>query len=403
MPVNVAASIVRIAARGDGVTADGQHVPGAVTGDSLLEGGGIDWGKHHVAPPCAHFGDCGGCQLQHADETVLAAFVHDRVMNALDGKGVIPADVRPVHLSPPASRRRATLAFQRMEGRLLLGYYSAGSHRIVAVRECPVLTPRLHDVIPKLADFLHKWSGKRLSGTVEMTLAEQGVDMLIHGLDPASLSDHERLNAFAGDNGLARFAIDRGDGPETLWEPEPVTIGMQGIAVALPHGAFLQPSQDGEDALIAAASEALAGCITMADLFAGIGTFALRLRQAGRRIYAAEAARDAILALKGAANRHQLPVFADHRDLFRNPLRPAELNRFDGVLLDPPRAGARDQVEQLAASDVARICYVSCNPATFARDAQLLCANGYALQTLWPVGQFRWSTHVELVSLFVRK
>ncbi|MGB6186418.1 MAG: class I SAM-dependent RNA methyltransferase, partial [Sphingopyxis granuli] len=139
----------------------------------------------------------------------------------------------------------------------------------------------------------------------------------------------------------------------------------------------------------------------VADLFAGIGTFALSV-QAGRKLYAAEGARDALLALTGAANRARALVATEHRDLFRRPLIPAELNRFGAVILDPPRAGAEEQVQQLAASTVPAIAYVSCNPASFARDAKRLVAGGYRLDWVQPVGQFRWSTHVELAARFMK-
>jgi 23S rRNA (uracil1939-C5)-methyltransferase len=182
-----------------------------------------------------------------------------------------------------------------------------------------------------------------------------------------------------------------------------VTIGFGEVAVRFPQGGFLQATRDGEQALAAAAREALSGCRMIADLFAGIGTFTFQLIQPGRRIYAAEASRDAVLALKAAADARQLPVFAEHRDLFRNPVQRDRLDRLDGLVLDPPRAGAEAQVTAIAASNVQRLCYVSCNPATFARDALILRDGGFRLETLWPVGQFRWSTHVELASLFVRQ
>jgi 23S rRNA (uracil1939-C5)-methyltransferase len=198
------------------------------------------------------------------------------------------------------------------------------------------------------------------------------------------------------------LTLDTGYGPETAWEPEPVTVTLGGTPVALPPGAFLQATADGEAALVGAAREWLAGAATVADLFSGLGTFAFALAGAGSKVLAVEAARDAHLACQAAARMHGRPVHALHRDLFRNPLQIEELDRFAGVLLDPPRAGAREQVAHLAGSRVARVVYVSCNPASWARDAATLIAGGYRLAGLRAIGQFRWSTHVELVSLFVR-
>ena len=189
--------------------------------------------------------------------------------------------------------------------------------------------------------------------------------------------------------------MDDGYGAQTLWEPEPVTITLSGVPVALPEGAFLQATADGEAALVAAVCDAVAGSTMTADLFAGLGTFALALEG---KVYAAEGGRDAALALKGSGRG----VFVEHRDLYRRPLDVTELNRFEAVILDPPRAGAKEQAAALAASSVPRIAYVSCNPNTFARDARALTEAGYRLDWVQPVGQFRWSTHVELAAAFSR-
>ena len=174
------------------------------------------------------------------------------------------------------------------------------------------------------------------------------------------------------------------------------------FSIQSPRSCGSLPAREGEAALVGAASEWLAGAKHAADLFSGLGTFAFALSAGGAKVLAAEAARDAHLACKSAAGIAQRQVFAMHRDLFRNPLQADELGRFDAVLLDPPRAGAKEQVAYLAQSAVPRICYISCNPSSWAKDAAALVAGGYRLVKLRPVGQFRWSTHVELASLFVR-
>ena len=204
---------------------------------------------------------------------------------------------------------------------------------------------------------------------------------------------------FAKENSLSRLTVNLGYGSEAIWEPEPVTVTFGGVPVPMPPGAFLQATRDGEDVLVAAARDWLEASSAVADLFAGLGTFAFSL---GKPVAAYEAARDAHLACRHAASRSSAPVDAHHRDLFRNPLQPEELARFDGVLLDPPRAGARDQVANIAGSAVQRVVYISCNPASWAKDARTLTEAGFRLAELRPVGQFRWSTHVELASLFVR-
>jgi 23S rRNA (uracil1939-C5)-methyltransferase len=234
---------------------------------------------------------------------------------------------------------------------------------------------------------------------VRLTLTDQGVDLLLEKVEADSLASAEALGDFAREHGLARLALDDGYGAQTRWEPEPVTITLGGVPVPLPHGAFLQATAEGEAALVEAVRLAVGEARIVADLFAGLGTFALALEG---RILAAEAARDAAVALKAAAARAQRPVFVDHRDLYRRPLDSAELDRFEAIVLDPPRAGAKEQTALLARSAVPRIAFVSCNPSTFARDAAALTEGGYRFDWIRPVGQFRWSTHVELVGAFSR-
>ena len=399
--------ILRIAAKGDGVTASGRHVPGTAPGDLVHADGGIEPGPHRVAPPCRHFGTCGGCQLQHCDEAALAQFVADRVANAADGQGLGPARLAPPHLSPPHSRRRAAMRAESKGGRVVLGFREGRSHKLVDLAECPVLLPALAELIAPIRKLLARSSqqmnwGRKIAADIELASVEQGVDLAIKGLAVEGLAATEAMLDFARDQGLARLTLDQGYGAEALWEPEPVTVLLGGVSVAYPPGAFLQATQDGEAALVAAAREWLDGAGTVADLFSGLGTFAFSLAGPGRKVLAAEAARDAHLACKTAAGRAGLPIHAMHRDLFRNPLDTDELDRFDAVLIDPPRAGAREQIGRLAESKVPRIVYVSCNPSSWARDAATLVAGGYRLAELRPVGQFRWSTHVELASVFVR-
>ena len=399
-------TVVRIAAKGDGVTASGRYVAGAAPGDVLHADGTLEPGPHRAVPPCRHFGTCGGCQLQQLDEKSLSDFVFERVSFAATGQGLAPGKVAPAHLSPSRTRRRATLHGARIGGRIALGFREAGSHRIVDMTECHVLRPELFALVAPLRKMLarpHQTSGGgRLALDVELALTDQGVDVGLRGLTVEGLQATEAMLDFARGNALARLTLDQGYGAEAVWEPDPVTITLSGVPVPFPSGAFLQATQDGEDGLVAAAREWLAGSRTVADLFAGLGTFSFALAGPSAKVLAAEAARDAHLACKAGAGRLQRPVHALHRDLFRNPLRAEELGKFDAVLLDPPRAGAKEQIAQLAASTVSRVVYVSCNPSSWARDAATLTAAGYRLAELRPVGQFRWSTHVELASLFLR-
>ena len=387
-------AIVRIAARGDGVTETGRHVPFAVPGDRLLADGALEAGPHRQAPPCRHFPECGGCQLQHADDDAYRAYLVSRVEGALAQHG-LSTEIRAPHLSPPNSRRRATLRALKLGRAVALGFNAEKSHRIVDMRECHILRPELFALVAPLRTLLERLLPPKRTAEAQMSLIDQGPDLLLKGIEAGELAAIELLNDFSSTQGLARLSLDRGLGPETFYEPEPATVTLSGVPVAFPHGAFLQATADGEAALAGAVREALADAATVADLFAGLGTFALAL---GGRTYAAEASRDAVLALKRAAPQ----IAVEHRDLYRRPLDEAELSRFDGVLLDPPRAGALEQVQVLARSTVPRSAYVSCNPATFARDARTLVDGGYRLDWVRPVGQFRWSTHVELAAAFAR-
>ena len=390
--------IVRIAARGDGVTASGRHAALAAPGDLLHDDGTIEPGPGRQDPPCRHFPTCGGCQLQHLTDPAYAAYCEQRIAGALVQHG-IETIIRPALLSPPKTRRRASLHALRLGGGVSIGFHEGQSKRIVDLRECHVLAPELFALVEPLRKLVGPMMRPKRAATIQLTLADQGVDVALAGVEAEGLAAAEGLTRFGERFNLARLSLDEGYGAEVRYEPVPATVTLSGIPVALPVGAFLQATRDGEAALVAGVREATVGAVHIADFFSGLGTFALAL---DGDVTAAEASREAILCLKAAATRAGRPLTAAHRDLYRNPYQPAELTGFDAVVLDPPRAGAHEQVSALAASGVARIAYVSCNPATFARDAETLAKGGYRLMWVQPVGQFRWSTHIELVSAFSR-
>jgi 23S rRNA (uracil1939-C5)-methyltransferase len=393
--------IIRVAARGDGVTADGRYVAHAAPGDMLDPSGGLIKGPHHATPPCQHFPLCGGCQLQHLDEESLRTFIADRVSHALATQQVEIGEIMPVHISPPTSRRRVAVRSAWAGKQFQLGFSTEKSHRIIDLNACDVMAPELFALLKPLRALLGPRLNRARQVQIKLGVVDQGVDVLIENWIANDLDTHEALSEFAKAHGLARLSLDEGYGPVPFWEPEPVTVTLDGVAVAYPPYGFLQATKDGETALVDAVKAIVGDRSLVADLFTGLGTFALSL-DAGKKIYAAEADREPILALKAAAGRAGRTIFAEHRDLFRRPLSPDELNKFQVVILDPPRAGAKEQVVQLAASNVPEIAYVSCSPASFARDAKTLISAGYRLQRVWPVGQFRWSTHIELVGHFSR-
>jgi 23S rRNA (uracil1939-C5)-methyltransferase len=393
--------VIKLAARGDGVTADGRHVALAAPGDMVDIAAQIIPGPHHVVPPCRHFPKCGGCQLQHIDDESYADYLVERIGSALAAQRLDVPEIRLPHLSPPRTRRRASLRAEKVGKRIVFGFNEAVSHFIVDIRECHVLLPELFAMVDPLRGLLDVLLAPRKTANVTLAWTDQGVDVAIDGVSVEGYAAHEALTDFAQAHRLARLAIDEGYGSEPRWEPEPVTVTFDGIQVGLPIGGFLQATADGEGALTRAVAEAIAGAATVADLFAGLGTFAVPL-SVKAKVLAVEGARDPALALRMAANRTGRSIAVEHRDLFRRPMSDAELGQFEAVILDPPRAGAKEQAPALARADIGRIAYVSCNPATFARDARTLVDGGWRIEWIKPVGQFRWSTHVELAAAFNR-
>jgi 23S rRNA (uracil1939-C5)-methyltransferase len=393
--------VVRLAARGDGVTQNNRFVARAVPGDEVAPDGRVIPGPGHVEPACRHYGSCGGCQLQHAADPVIAAFAADRILEPLRRVGLEPAQLMPPHMSPAGSRRRAAMRATRTRGEVRVGFNAEGQHSLVDIAECPVLHPALFALVAPLRRLLAPHLAERSAIGITLTLTDQGVDLLLANLQADTLPMIEGLTAFAETHRLARLSLEGPMGVETLVANADPSVRFGGVPVTLPPAAFLQATADGEAALVAAVSDIVGTVRTAADLFAGSGTFALPLSRAAR-VTAADAAGPAIRALESAARRAGRPVTALHRDLFRKPLTADELAPFDAVVIDPPRAGAEAQMAELARSRVPVIAAVSCNPSTFARDAALLAAGGYQFGRLWPVAQFRWSTHIELVAEFRR-
>lgn len=394
--------VVGMGAKGDGVTQNGRFVAGAVPGDTVDPDGAIlARGPNHIAPACRHFGTCGGCQIQHVADPAIADFAIDRILQPLARVGITPAQVQPVHLSPPGARRRAAMRATRTAGDVRLGFNAEGAHSLVDMHECPVLHPALFALVAPLRRLLAPHLKERSAIGITMTLTEAGVDLLLANLQANSLPLIEGLTDFAQAHGLARLSVEGPMGVETLVAAADPAVRLGGVPVTLPPAAFLQATADGEAALIASVTAIISRAGHVADLFAGSGTFALPL-SATAKVEAVDGAGPAIRALEAAARRAHRPVTVQHRDLFRRPLTAQELAPYEAVVIDPPRAGAIAQTEQLALSKVPVIAAVSCNPATFARDAERLVNGGYTLHRIWPIAQFRWSTHIELVGEFRR-
>lgn len=352
-----------------------------------------------VTPPCPHFGTCGGCALQHWADAPYLAWKRESLATTLAQHGLKPEIAATVD-ARGEGRRRVTFHARRGAGtRLVVGFAAARSHAIVPIETCPLLAPSLAKALPaaRMVAAVLEGVGKPLD--IQVTAAAQGLDMELRGA--GNLAERERLGLIAAASaaGLVRLT-NHGD---LVMQREVPVIAIDGMAVPLPPGAFLQATAAGEDVLSRLVLDGVGKAKSVADLFCGIGPFALRLARKAK-VRAVDSDAPAIASLAQALRKASglKPVQAEARDLFRRPLLAAELKGLDAVVFDPPRAGAEAQVKLLAKADVGRIVAVSCNAATFARDAAILTAAGWTLGTVTPVDQFRWSAHVELVATFAR-
>ncbi|MWD27855.1 class I SAM-dependent RNA methyltransferase [Aquicoccus sp. SCR17] len=400
-------TIQRLGHLGDGIaegpvfvprTLPGEQVSGEVEGDRMpsprIERPSAD----RVAPPCRHYKSCGGCDLQHASDDFVAEWKQEVVRQALAAHG-LEAPLRPILTSPPNSRRRATFSAKRTKQGALVGFHARASATIIEIPDCRILHPDLLALRPGIAELAVIGASRKGEISVAVTLSEAGPDVSVREGKPLDGPLELRLAQETERLGLARLTWNG----EVIAMRHPPAQRFGRTQVVPPPGAFLQATPEGEAALRAAVLEAVDGAKRVVDLFAGCGTFSLPLAE-GADVLAVEGDAEMMRALDTGWRRgrdlHQLST--ETRDLFRVPLRPDELSRFDAAVLDPPRAGAEAQVAELAEAGVPRIAYASCNPVTFARDVARLARAGYALDWVQVVDQFRWSPHVELCAALHR-
>jgi 23S rRNA (uracil1939-C5)-methyltransferase len=352
-----------------------------------------------IEPFCRYFSACGGCAIQHWQMDAYRAWKRAIVVDTLEQVG-IACEVAALIDAHGAGRRRIIVHARRgNDGELHTGFAAAGSHAIVAITDCPILDPGLHgalDAARALADAL-KPAGKPLD--IQVTAASNGLDVDVRGSGPLTSALIATLSSLAQRHGLARLTRHG----ELVLMRAPPTLGIGVARVILPPGSFLQATIAGEEALAALVTEHCKHARHIADLFCGVGPFALRLATRAT-VSAGDSDAGAIAALQKASTSASglKPIKAQSRDLFRHPLMPQELRDYDTVVFDPPRQGAQAQVRQLAASKVPVVIAVSCNAATFARDARMLIDGGYKIEGVTPVDQFRHTPHLELVARFSR-
>mgnify|MGYP003669381743 CR=1 FL=1 len=409
--------ITRLGGQGDGIaeTPEGQiFIPFTVPGDVINAGveksrasliAVLTPSPDRVTPPCPHFGPdeenagCGGCALQHVADTVYQDWKRGLVVAALESRN-IAAEVAPLVSCEPHTRRRVVFAARRTDKGAILGFNRAQSHHIVHVETCVVASERINQALPALRRLATAVAVGKEPFRLSVLDAAPGLDLAADA--PFKLGEPDRLRiiqAVRAEPTVARLTFNG----EILIEKQPPELEFGRVIVNPPPGGFVQASKDAEDVMGDLVTGHLKKSKRVADLFSGSGTFALRLAETSH-VHAVEADGPSLAALDKAVRRTQglKPVTVEKRDLFRRPLMLAELKTYQGLVFDPPRAGAEVQVTDIARSTIPRIAAVSCNPVTLARDLEILIKGGYRLISVTPIDQFLWSAHVEVVALLER-
>jgi len=405
-------AIGSIGADGDGVAVGPVFTPLTLPGEQVrasVAGARADLieiltpSPDRVTPPCPHFGDCGGCALQHWRAEPYLAWKIEQIRLALVRER-IETNILPPFVAAPDSRRRLALHARQHPGGALIGFKARRSWRLAPIEVCPVADPRLVAAFPafrRLASPL--FEQPKSAPTLHVTWTDSGIDVDITGVErrtgALSADARARVAEAAAEADFARVTL----AGEMLYLARTPMVRIGRASVALPAGGFLQAVAEAEVAMAAFVSDAVAGARSVADLYCGVGAFALRLAE-DAAVAAYDISASAIAALRSAQGGAPglKPIAAEARDLARRPVLTPELKRIDAAVIDPPRAGAAEQHRELAKSSVGRIASVSCNPATFARDARILTDGGFTLVQVLPVDQFLWSPHVELVGVFER-
>lgn len=411
-----------LGAQGDGLAAwAGQtlYIPAALPGERVRVRTGhrrndgivctlldvLQPAAERIQPVCEYYARCGGCALQHVDDVFYAHWKRARVTEVLAKRGFSDVPVLDPVLIEAGTRRRTTYTVHRRGKGLDLGFNARASHDIVSIERCPLLVAELNALNGPLGELMRAVLDDGARARVLLTACDNGADVLIEADQSPTLAAREAIAAFAGRAHVARVSWKELDFPaEPVAQVRVPKIDISGVLVELPMGAFLQASLEGERAILAQVLAGVGDAARIADLYCGVGSFTLPLaRQAIVR--AVDSLEAPVRALERAAGRTNLGgrVLAEVRDLDRQPLETAELNKFDALVFDPPRAGAAAQAAQIAQCDVPKVVAVSCNPATFARDARILVDGGYRLLDVLPVDQFTFSAHVELVARFERE
>ena len=415
-------TVDNLGARGDGIAFDSEgrkyYVPLALPGEEVEIRPGAKRGDGYsakllhihkpsvdrVEPPCRHFGRCGGCSLQMAGPESLARFKGEQLAATLAHRGFRDLEIDETLSTGAHARRRARFAAVRLKDRVILGFNERLNKTVLDLEECPLMTPGLETILPPLRHLIQALPSLGKAADIQVTESDTGLEVIFYparAADP-TLAEREGLLAFAEKHDIARLAWEAGGFLEPVAARRPVRVRFAGVSVELPAGSFLQPSLPGEGHLAGLVRDGIGKAKRVADLYCGCGslTFPLAALPHNPVVHAVDGAEPQVTALRKAA--HGMRVTAEIRDLARDPIPARELNRYDAVVFDPPRAGAREQAEELALSTVKRVVAVSCNPGTMARDLRILVDAGYRITRMVPVDQFTWSPHLEAVAWLER-
>lgn len=400
-------TIERLGHLGDGIASGPVYIPRTLPGE-VVEGEVIEGRMNAPSivtpssdrrrPPCRHYATCGGCSMMHATDRFVAEWKMDVVRSALAAQG-LETVIEGINTSPDRSRRRATFSGKRTGKGAIVGFHGRASLSVIDLVDCHLLQSEIVAALPLLRKITAAGSSRKGELSLTVTNTDDGLDLAVSGGKPMEPTLYAELTALAESADLARISWDG----ETLASRRPARLRFGRSLVSVPPGSFLQATPQGEAVLLSLVRRAVGDARRVADLFAGAGTFSLPLAEQAE-VLAAESTGHMLSALAAGA-RHTSglkAVITQVRDLFRRPLLPDELNDFDAIILDPPRAGAQAQATEIARSRVPVVAYVSCNPVTFARDAKILSDEGYRMAWLHVVDQFRWSPHIELAAKFYR-
>jgi len=359
-------------------------------------------GPNRVSPPCQHFGKCGGCALQHLSHDFMTGWKLEQVRTALSRRGLDDVSVTMGVEGAAGRRRRVTLTSVRPGKALpVLGFHERRGRNVIALKSCPVLEDDLQSVLQPLRELLAVVQPPSSEVRVSMNMTDGGVDLLLDGGLTDSLQAHEELAAFCDAHDLARLSVADGDAPRTIASRRSPVLDWGRLKVTPAPGAFLQADRSAEAFMRRMVSDLTRDCERPVDLFCGVGTLTAAL-PLGAGTLAVDSDAVAVERLKRGLDAARLDARTEMRNLFRRPLQDRELENFDLAVLDPPAAGAKEQCQALAASPVPKLVYVSCAPATFARDARILVDAGYRLTDVQVIDQFYWSSEVELLSVLER-